>query len=439
VSNTLIDLGELPPRGQRRQLPPAGQWPIPWRTVLGGFSVVLLVLLGGAAYRPPPAGPTVIDAEPADATFVTGDRLFVVSTGGDPFGSAVHNKIVSAYALPTGTLLSRTTVAVTGAIFSVLAAGDTILVSYQVDTVGAEATVALDAGTDRARWRHPARLLAASAADDLVLLRENSPQFGNLHRYGIDLATGATRWTLDQPVFGLTIEAPAGEGFPERLVTATLDGHVEVRNPITGAITAKADVRPPADWRRQGISMWAADNLVLLGGKAGTTAYSLTDLRRLWDDTVDLSERYVLPHCDDSVCVVGSFVGVQVLNPATGQQRWAAATWGGLEQVGDYLLADGPVGGPAAEPQTVVDTLTGKRRGDFGAWRASGEARPDGTIVGLRPVPGQDVVWYASLNPATLTVRVLGSADRVSGDCKTTALVLVCRRVDASVGIWPLG
>ena len=434
VSDTVIDLGELPPRGQRRMLPVGARRPIPVRAVLGGVAVLLLGLLGGAGYVPPPKGPTVIAAMLADTTYVHDQRLFVVSAG-----SVRQDKIVSEYALPAGTLLSQTTVAVAGTVFDVLGVGDTILVSYQGDTVGAEVTVALAAGTDRARWRHPARLVSASGERGLVLLRENSPRSGSLHWYGLDLATGATRWALDQPVFGYTVEAGGPVGFPTRLVTAGVNGHLEVRDAVTGRLTAAADVRAPADWRTRGISMWIADDLVLIGGRAGTTAYSLADLSRLWDNTVDLSERYVLPHCDDAVCVVGTLTGVQVLDPVTGRQRWASQSWAALQQVGGSLLADGPVGGPGVEPQAVLDPRTGRRRGDFGDWRASGDPRPDGTIIGLRQHPGGDVVRFAALNPATLAVRVLGTAERVSGDCQTTSEVLVCRRLDASVGIWTLG
>ena len=60
-------------------------------------------------------------------------------------------------------------------------------------------------------------------------------------------------------------------------------------------------------------------------------------------------------------------------------------------------------------------------------------------MIGVRQHPGDDVVWFASLNPATLAVRVLGSAERVSGDCQITPNLLICRRLDASVGIWKLG
>jgi len=77
-------------------------------------------------------------------------------------------------------------------------------------------------------------------------------------------------------------------------------------------------------------------------------------------------------------------------------------------------------------------------RGDFGAWWTAGAVRADGTVVGLRQRIGEDVVYYGLLDPARLAVRVLGTATAVSGDCQPTTDVLVCRRIDASVAIWPL-
>jgi hypothetical protein len=67
-----------------------------------------------------------------------------------------------------------------------------------------------------------------------------------------------------------------------------------------------------------------------------------------------------------------------------------------------------------------------------------GAARADGMVVGLHEQPLDDTVFYAELDPANRGVRVLGSAVDVSGDCQTTDEVLVCRRIDASVGIWAL-
>src|SRR5690349_12165221 len=138
-AGALIDLGELPRNGGRPRLraAAAARPPLPYRTVLAVLAIVLLGTLAGAARRDPPDAPVTIPARPGDATFVAGDRLFVVSAGPAPAGGAAPNKIISTYALPAGTLLSDTPVAVTGAIFDVAAAGRTLLVSYQVDSVGA--------------------------------------------------------------------------------------------------------------------------------------------------------------------------------------------------------------------------------------------------------------------------------------------------------------
>ena len=44
----------------------------------------------------------------------------------------------------------------------------------------------------------------------------------------------------------------------------------------------------------------------------------------------------------------------------------------------------------------------------------------------------------APSSAATLAVRVRGTATDISGDCQATGEVLVCRRVDAAVTIWPV-
>jgi outer membrane protein assembly factor BamB len=435
VGGVLIDLGDLSPGRQRVR--PAGRRrrPARYRAVLAGLAVVLVGLLTGAAHRGPPAPPTVIDARLGDQMFVGEDELFVVSGGLEPLTSAVRKKVVSAYRLPSGELLSRTTVAVSGAIFDVVAAGTILLISYQVDTIGAEATVALAEGTDRALWRQPSRMLAVSEPDGLVLLRENSPQFGDLTWSGVDLRTGAVRWSL-QPVRGYTRDFV--DGFPRLVVTATDAGDLEVRDAATGAVTAtaKAPVRP----RQAGadVPVWPTDDLVLVGAPVGTTAYALPTLAERWHSDVDLAGRWVQSTCTSVICSLSWRGGLRVLDPATGRELWSSDRWNFADQVGPYLLAsDNGVTG-SVPTVSVVDPLTGRIRGTFGSWHTVGEGRADGTLIGLREDLARDTIWYARLDPATLAVRLLGRAARVSGDCHATADVLVCRRIDASVGVWQL-
>jgi hypothetical protein len=442
LSDVLIDLGELP-QGGKQGVRAAVSWsPHRFRNVLGVVAVLLLALLSGAAHQPDPVAPTIISARLGDNMYVAGDRLFVVSAGSELLASPVQNKIISTYALPAGNLLSLTTVAVPGAIFDVTQAGQTVLVSFQADTEGAEATVALAAGTNHALWRVPSRMFGVSAARGMVILRENSPEFGDLHWYGVDLTSGAVRWSLVQPARGYITATDYRDGFPRRLIVAN-DGALEVRDAETGAVTARSTYPAPSAGSNPELNVWTAGDLVLVGdGTAGTIAYGLDDLTVRWRNPVDLSQYWIQTDCGTIICAFHQRRGMLALEPATGRTLWSAARWSYADLVGSYLVAaDTDSDGDGADADlrlSVLDPATGRVRGDFGDWQTAGTARPDGTVIGMRAETTLDVVWYARLNPADHGVQVLGAAEKVSGDCQTTLDVLVCRRVDASVGVWRL-
>lgn len=423
------DSGDLPAPRRRRRSP---------RTALGGLTLGLLVLLTGAAHHPPPPRPTFIDAALGDRMWVTDDRLFVAGGGTPLLGTEVKNAVISEYVLPRGDLLSRTTVAVTGPIFDVRSAGKVILVSYQLQAEREEATVALAAGTDRALWRQPSRMLAVSGPDNTVLLRDNTPEYGNVNWYGIDLSTGAIRWKLRQPMGGVTTAASDVNGFPRLIVTATGRGDLEVRDAVSGTVTATAKVALRPLQAGADLPVWSAADLLLVGSPEGTIGYTLPNLVRRWQTGINLAGRWVQPDCVAAVCSLRWGGGMLVLDPATGQRRWADDRWSYAEQVGSYLLASNTLGPAGTAVSAVVDPRDGEVHGDFGTWRAVGAGRADGTMVGLREMPVESTVWYALLDPDTLRVRVLGMADLVAGDCRPTPDVLVCRRLDSSIGLWPL-
>ena len=321
--------------------------------------------------------------------------------------------------------------------FDVVSAGRIILVSYQVDTVGEETTVALVAGGDRALWRRPSRVLAVSAADGLVLLRENTSRFSDLDWHGIDLATGAVRWTLRQPARGFIAPVDDAGGFPRRLVSATDTGALEVRDTATGAVTAAATVPLRRGPPGSDVPVWPAGDLVLVGEPGGTTAYTMPGLVRRWRSTADLAGRWVQDGCA-AICSLSWQGGVRVLDRATGRELWSDERWNYVEQFGPHLVASDNSDAERAPTVDVVDPATGAVRGGFGAWYPVGDRHPDGTVYGVHAEPAGDTVWYARLGPGTTAVHVLGRADRVSGDCRITADVLVCRRIDATIGIWRL-
>src|SRR5690349_8653968 len=213
--------------------------------------------------------------------FVEETRLHIVGHSPEPWAPAGSDKIISTYALPAGELLTRTPVAVTGPISYVTAAAGTVLVFYHPDTRGAnapeseEATVALAAGTGRVRWLAPARVFSVLPAAGLVLLRENTPWYGDQRWHGVDVTTGRTRWALPQPLPGFTTVTGYTDGFPHRLITATATGRVEVRDTVTGALLSHGDVLAGSGRSRRDTTIWPSGDLVLVGEPGGITAYTL--------------------------------------------------------------------------------------------------------------------------------------------------------------------
>jgi hypothetical protein len=441
VTNVLIDLGEVP--GHRDE-PAAGAMPrapVPYRLMLAALSIVLVALLAGSVHRQRPAPPTVIAGRLSDVTFVHGDRLFLVTAGPQLLTADVQNKIVSAYALPGGKLLSRTTVEVSGAIFDVSQADGTLLVSYQVDASGKQATAAVAEGSDRARWRRPAGLVGVSAADGLALLVTDYGRPGEARWSGVDVVTGDERWTVRQPADGYIAPTgyPAGNavGFPSSLVTVTSAGRLDVRETRTGRITAATAV--PAIDLTGNASIWPFADLVLIGaGSAGVTAYGLADLGRRWHSGVDLSLSWMLADCGAVICAFRPQRGMTALDPATGRELWTSDRWAYAEPSGRYLVTT--VNEQSVdEPQLwVLDPVSGRIRGDLGKWNGLPTADQTTLTYGMREAGAEYVVWYGVLDPAKLDVRILGSAQRVSNDCQVSAGALICRLVDASVAVWRL-
>jgi hypothetical protein len=437
VTDVVIDLGELP-HGTQRRVRPTSRPPLHVRPLVSFLAVVLTAMLTGAVHRPAVAAPAVIPARLGDATFTARDLFFVVAPTDSRTTGPIQVKVISVYALPGAKLLSRTPLTVAGAITRVDAIGDVILVSQQVDTVGGQATTAIAAGSGRLMWHRPARLIGVSPSGHLALLLDSGTDAGPLHWFGVEPTTGVARWTQEEPVTGSTDLADGSGDVPDRLVTATVTGQLSVRDPETGAVTASAVVPAPEQWRRQGLNIWIVDDLLLLGGVEGVTAYDLADLRPRWRSSVDLTEVFVLPVCGDAICFFGRFGGLTVADPATGRPRWTSDRWAYARRVGPYLLVRGNDQPEGQQPLTVLDAGTGRVRGSLGVWRPVGDPLPDGSIIGVRERELDQRVWYALLDPAAVTVRVLGVADTVSGDCQVTTAVLICRRVDSSVGVWGL-
>jgi outer membrane protein assembly factor BamB len=406
MAEALIDLSVAAPV----EPPP----PVPYRAVLGALSLILLAVLAGSAPRAHPQPPVIIPARLGDATFLDGDRLFVVGTGRL---ETYMNRVVTGYRLPAAAPLGRTAVTVAGAVVGVEQAGDVVVVAYQYSTSGNTGVVAQVVGASTPAWRRNARLIGTSAADRTALLADESGVIA------VDVRTGALRWRVPRPPDGFI--APAGEGFPRWLVLTTDSGRLETFDPHTGRRLAAATL-PALPGRANGL-IWPINDLVLADTGRGFDGYRLPGLERLWHTAVDLSQSWMEADCARIICTFRQQRGMTALDPATGRELWQSPRWAWAEPFGPYLL------GSAGEDHVtwVIDPADGEPLGNFGDWRGLGVA--GGRLYGIR-----DNRYYGMLDPATREVDYLGTAPRVSGDCEVGSGVLICRLVDASVAVWQL-
>jgi hypothetical protein len=429
VSHTLIDLGEMPGHRATPDDMPGHRPPVPYRALLGALSVVLLVLLAGAAYDPPPPGPTVIPAHIGDTFTLDGDLMYVISSGGVDSFDEVRERVITTYRLPAVKAVSRTPVAVPGTVVAVQQAVGTVLVGYQLNASGGQETVAYPAGGGAVLWRQHARFVYASPADGIALL---SADDGDV---AIDLRTGQERWRIDRPAAGFLAESGAGVGYPQWLVGLTRSHRLQTWDAHTGRTIATESL--PAGLDRVNGLIWPVSSSLLISTGAGFDGYHLPDLRRLWHTPVDLSQSWMQTDCGTVICTFRQQRGMTVLDPADGHPLWDSDQWAYAQPLGPYLLAVSDAMGGDDSPLWVLDPRSGRALGNFGAWQGLGPAG-DGLLWGKRETPGQYHVYYGLLDPADRSIDVLGRADRVSGGCETGADVLVCRLVDASVAVWRL-
>lgn len=422
MGNAVIDLGEVP-----REAPAVivSDRLVPRRALLTLLSIVLLVQVAAGAAPAAARRPVIVPARLGDTMFLDADRMMMVA-GSATLVAQVSRRVVSTYALPSAKLLSRTTVTVSGSINQVLLAASTVVASYQIDASGTWATVAVAEGTDQTRWRQTSRLIAISPAENLVLLGTDDAV------RGVDLLTGATRWSLRRPADGYIAETGWADDYPRWLVLLTDSGRLESRDPHTGALIATRIV-PPRPGRSNGL-IWPVDDLVMADdGGPGFGAYRLPGLTPLWHTDADLSKTWMQAGCGRMICTFRHQRGMTAINPETGHELWHSDLWAYAEGIGNYLLAT-KAEGPGL---WVLDPATGRSRGDFGRWEYLAPTG-DGRFYAKLDAHDDYLVHYAVLDPATLSVRLIGTAEEVSNSCQVTAGLFICRLIDASVAMWPL-
>ncbi|WP_229069255.1 PQQ-like beta-propeller repeat protein [Actinoplanes sp. DH11] len=428
MRDVLIDLGEVPHGESLVPAVPEQAPPVPYRALLAALSVALLLGLGGAAHLRAPAPPAVVAAGQGDLIRVVGDRLYVIGRYVPP-----GVRVIRSFSLPDATQLSWHRAAVTGEVLDVAAAGDVLLMSVQDERTVGFGTIALRAGVPVPLWRRTALLEGVSADERLVLVRE--PGADGTWWRGLDLATGAVRWSVRQAAGDEAAPSAPGTGYPRWLYQLTRDRRLQAWDTRTGRLAAGTDVpqRGP-----ENISLWPAGDLALIGARgAGTTGYDATEnLRQRWHSGVNLSWYRNPAPCGELICTFLPQRGIMVIDPRTGRERWSSDRWSYAERIGSYLVTGRP--GTAFPEHFVLDPATGDVLGEAGRWQSGGPGPAPETAYVRRAVARTDRVWFGVLDMRTMRIRVSGAAEQVAGDCHFAAGALICRRLDASVGVWRL-
>lgn len=437
---SVIDLGEVgadppapAPVADRSPRPPVSRW-----SVLAVLGVLLLATAAGSAPLPRPPTGVTIPARLGAPVLLAPDRVFVVDTVGPLNGHG--DREIAAYRLPDGELLWRSRPAPwpeQPELRPDALVGGVLVVSLGrragMGHPPAASVAGLDARTGRVRWRHPG-FLGADLGRSLLLWQpatsDESTRF-----IVVDTASGEERWSLalpePQPVIIADTDAPDRK----QLVLLGRD-RVQLRDADTGV--PHVERRMPRALSEPPFGQVEAGLLLVQDyGFRYLTAYGLPRLDRRWRITLRADEVVLGDTCGDVLCLSGA-TGVRAIDPADGRVRWSNERVGELRQVGDRLILLTHSG--EARPQTVVvlDPETGRQLGDFGPWSVVDSGRADGRVLATRRRVETGRTQVALLDPGTLTVRTVAMLDRISGECEVAGDVLLCRRLDSSLGVWTL-
>ncbi|WP_432975904.1 PQQ-binding-like beta-propeller repeat protein [Dactylosporangium sp. CA-233914] len=402
-----------------------------WR----GFGLLLAAVLGLAGGARPG-----MSLDPA--VVLRGNGVSAV----DGDGSAMYvlsRDSLAAYRMPDGA--RRWAVpAATGT--QLLAVGEArVVVGVQDSTSKAASTLlGLDAATGAPVWRTtgyvPAVYGCACAAG--VVVAEMYPpgvdpelerQRSTPYMAGIDVRSGAVRWSLVTPLGGRRRVVSIHD---DRVQIAMLDaeGTLWLYSAETAEVVRTVHLEDPGQVDELTIS---GDRLLVyragLGSIVGTTVFDLATGRRLWQRTAE-PDGEMLWWCGRAVCARSKDGPTVLLDPDTGRERWrldGRTDLGGLTD--RYMLATPP---PPDGHHLVLDASTGRVVRRIDGWEPAGDLTGTRLLVAGRGAAGGSLI--ARLDIETGAVTVLARAPRWSAppECFTTGPLLACRLDQERIPVW---
>ncbi|MGI5522657.1 PQQ-binding-like beta-propeller repeat protein [Micromonospora sp. CA-259024] len=424
---SIIDLGELrhgqdpiplprPPRANGR----------PLRLAL----VLLLVLatLASAAAPPPRRAVVTLPGSAGADVVVLGDLLVAIDGAND----VQKPQRLTAFRLPGGDPVWQASLPTAARYWAVAPlAGMLLATGYEIGPESQGAlTVALDRATGAYRWQQPGS--ARRLADGNLLLQtggDDEPQSLRV----VDPCCGTVRWQLPDAADWIDVR-DTGPGV-DRVVLNRVDGPTEVRDASTGAVLARADLRPAGGGTLGYVAV--VNDLLLTVGEdpVRVTAYGLDGLDRRWSGTfgrVDFVE-----DCGPVLCLQSRTAELRAVDRATGELRWRGDRWAWASPLDGRLLTSTLDSSETALQQFVVlDPMTGRVLAELGRWELAQFGR-DGPLIGVRRHPDGGLL-VAELDVRAGTARMLDVLPDATGECQVIADQLRCRHVDASFKVWEL-
>ncbi|MEH1013088.1 PQQ-binding-like beta-propeller repeat protein [Micromonospora sp. CPCC 206060] len=442
---SLIDLGEL--RGE--SVPDPGPRPVrrDIRLLRAAGVLVLTLLALSAAVPPQPLAEAVVPARLGARVHIAGDLLLVADPPDLTGNSDNPPPQVIAYRLPQAREVWRqaSPFPTSGEIQGVERVGD-LLVLFGGGGHGPEArswSVAVGAADGVARWQFPGGSHGFTAGG-LPLFWESDGTTGTETLRAVDPQTGRVRWSLPLPA-GVTVTMRPRQDRAESLLAVDLSGKLTTYRADSGERTGTAELPAAGPLLAYRTIVGVHDLLVATDTGGTVTAYGYPGLDRRWSMQLDerQSEFHPLP-CGRYACTF-HLGGMQILDPATGRVLAADQRWQFILAVGDHLLVTSAHElSTSVDPVWVVDPGTSRVVGDLGRWRLPllawvGVYEAGEPVIGIRIDPVSRRMLIAELDPTESRARVLGAVQSISGECHTGSGVLVCRRMDGSVGVWPVG